>query len=62
MCDQSNIELSNTLTIGDGENDICMTKKAGIGISFCATHPTMNLVADFIVSERDMENIIHLIN
>lgn len=62
MCTQSNIDLSNTLTIGDGENDICMTKNAGIGISFCATHSTMNLVADFIVAERDMENIIHLIN
>lgn len=62
MCSKLNIELSNTLTIGDGENDICMTKNAGIGIAYCATHPTLNLVADYIIKEPDMQFIVDILN
>lgn len=61
LCQQRNIELSNTLTIGDGENDICMTKNSGIGVAYCATHPNLNLVADFIVSEPDLGKVVDLI-
>jgi glucosyl-3-phosphoglycerate synthase len=61
LCDSLKIDLTNTLTIGDGENDICMTKKSGIGISFCASSPMLNLVADFVISERDMMLIAELL-
>lgn len=61
LCDSLQIDISNTLTIGDGENDICMTKKSGIGISFCASTPMLNLVADFVITERDMGLIASLL-
>lgn len=62
MCDKLEIDLSNTLTIGDGENDICMTKNAGIGIAYCATHPTLPLVADFVITEPDMNLVAELVD
>lgn len=62
MCNKIGIGLENTLTIGDGENDICMTKNSGIGIAFCATHPNLNLVADFIINEPDMQLVAEAIN
>lgn len=61
LCESLQIDISNTLTIGDGENDICMTKKSGIGISFCASTPMLNLVADFVITERDMSQIADLL-
>jgi phosphoserine phosphatase SerB len=61
LCESLQIDPSNTLTIGDGENDICMTKKSGIGIAFCASAPMLNLVADFVISERDMSLIAALL-
>lgn len=61
LCESLQIDLSNSLTIGDGENDLCMTKKSGIGIAFCATAPMLNLVADFVITERDMALIAHLL-
>jgi HAD superfamily phosphoserine phosphatase-like hydrolase len=54
ICKTLGVELENTIAIGDGENDICMIKKSGIGIAYCASHPTLNLVADFVITEPDM--------
>lgn len=61
ICDQYSVELKNTLYIGDGENDICAIKHAGIGISFCATHPLVNTVADFVIHEPNFSEIQPLI-
>lgn len=42
------ISIHNTVAIGDGENDYCMIRHAGTGISFNATNPVINEVSDFI--------------
>ena len=62
MCNKLDIGMSDTIVIGDGENDICMIKHAGIGISYCATHPTVELVADFAIKEPDMSFIIDCVS
>ncbi|MGA1379397.1 MAG: HAD-IB family phosphatase [Chitinophagaceae bacterium] len=54
ICQQLNIDIANTIAIGDGENDICMVKKSGIGIAYCSSNQTLNLVADFIIKEKDL--------
>jgi len=61
ICNNLNIDLSNTLTIGDAENDICMVNKSGIGISYCSSSQTLDSVADFVIKEKDMELINNLI-
>lgn len=61
ICSNLNIVLSNTLAIGDAENDICMVNKSGIGISYCSSSQTLDSVADFVIKEKDMELINDLI-
>jgi phosphoserine phosphatase SerB len=53
ICEKYGVDLKNTLVIGDSENDVCIIKKAGVGISFCATYPMLDLVADYVIKEPD---------
>ncbi len=62
ICNELTIDIENTIAIGDGENDICMVRKAGIGIAYCSSNQTLNLVADFIIKEKDMGLINDLIS
>lgn len=55
------VELKNTLMIGDGENDICCLKKAGIGISFCAVSSLVDSVADYHIHEPDFQLLIPIL-
>ena len=54
------IDLKNIVAIGDGENDICMIKNCGIGISFCSDNKYLNLVADKIISEKSFASILSI--
>lgn len=62
VCSKYGVAIKNTLVAGDGENDICMIKKAGVGISFCATYPLLDLVADYVVKDADFKRIIEIID
>jgi glucosyl-3-phosphoglycerate synthase len=62
ICGQYKVDLKNTLMIGDGENDICCLKKAGIGISFCSTSNLVDAVADYVIKEPDFQRLIPILN
>lgn len=49
---QYDVEMQHILAIGDGVNDICMVRKAGIGIAFNTQHAQLKEVADHIFEER----------
>ena len=51
------IDLKNIIAIGDSEPDICMIKDCGIGIAFCSSNETLNLVANKIISERSFSSL-----
>lgn len=53
LCEKYQIDIKNTLYVGDGENDICCIRNAGIGISFCSTNNLVDTVADFTIKEPD---------
>ncbi len=53
ICSRYNIPVEDTLAVGDSENDICMIRKAGIGISFCSSNSLLDAVADFVIKEPD---------
>jgi glucosyl-3-phosphoglycerate synthase len=57
-----NIDVKNIIAIGDSESDICMIKDCGIGISFCSSNETLNLVANKIMNERSFSFLIDFIN
>lgn len=49
------VHVADTLAIGDGENDICMIKNAGIGVSFCSSNNLLDAVADLVIKEPDFK-------
>ena len=56
-----NASIADTLSVGDSENDICLIKKSGIGISFCSTNRLVDSVADFIIKEPDFNLLTPII-
>jgi len=61
ICGQYKVDLKNTLMIGDGENDICCLKKAGIAVSFCSTSNLVDSVADYVIKEPDFKRLIPIL-
>jgi len=62
ICDKYDVDLKNTLVIGDGENDICCIRKAGIGVSFCSTNHFVDSVADYIIKEPDFKLLLPILD
>jgi len=62
ICDKYDVDLKNTLVVGDGENDICCIRKAGIGVSFCSTNHLVDSVADYIIKEPDFNLLLPILN
>jgi glucosyl-3-phosphoglycerate synthase len=56
-----NIDVKNIIAIGDNENDVCMIKDCGIGVAFCSSNETLNLVASKIISERSFTSLVEFI-
>ena len=61
VCGNYGVDLKNTLVIGDGENDICCIRRAGIGISFCSSNAMVDAVADYIVKEADFGQLVPIL-
>lgn len=62
ICNNYNVDLKNTLVVGDGENDICIIRKAGIGVSFCSANIYLESLADYIVKEPDFNLLIPILS
>ncbi|ULQ54657.1 HAD-IB family phosphatase [Flavihumibacter fluvii] len=62
VCNRYKVDLKNTLVIGDGENDICIIRKAGIGVSFCSTNIYVDAVADYVVKAPDFSLLVPLLD
>jgi len=60
LAEKYKIDIKNTIAVGDSENDICLIKESGIGISFCSENKYLNLVADQIISERSFIKILDI--
>ncbi len=62
ICNNYEVYLKNSLVIGDGENDICCIRKAGIGVSFCSTDKFVDSVADYVIKEPDFKLLKPILN
>lgn len=58
LSEKYNIKLSDMIAVGDSENDICMVKLAGIGVSFCSDNKILNMVADKIIKNKSFKEIL----
>jgi HAD superfamily phosphoserine phosphatase-like hydrolase len=57
---QFQVPGKNVIAIGDGENDFCLLREAGMGISFCATYKRLDVVADMVIKEPSFEQILEV--
>ena len=62
LSEKYNIDISNMIAVGDSENDICMIKLAGIGVSFCSENKLLNSVADKIIKTKSFRELLNFAN
>lgn len=58
---ENNLELSQTIAMGDGANDLPMIQAAGIGIAFCAK-PIVREQAPYQINEADLYKVIEIVD
>ena len=58
---ENGLELSQTIAMGDGANDLPMIKTAGIGIAFCAK-PIVREKAPYQITEPDLYKVIEILD
>jgi len=61
LAEKYRIEIQNIISVGDSENDFCLIKESGTGVSFCSENKYLNYVADKIISEKSFSEILDLI-
>jgi glucosyl-3-phosphoglycerate synthase len=55
------ISLADAVAVGDSENDICMVKMAGTGISFNSTTPNLDEVADYTFRATSLQPVLSVV-
>lgn len=55
------ISLADAVAVGDGENDICMVKMAGTGISFNSVSPVLDEVADYVFRDTSLKPVLGVV-
>lgn len=54
------INMANSVAVGDGENDICMVKMAGTGVSFNSTNNLLDSVADYVFKDGSLRPVLEI--
>ncbi|MBN8702128.1 MAG: HAD-IB family phosphatase [Bacteroidetes bacterium] len=58
ICNKYNVSISNVIAVGDGENDMCMIKFAGIGVSYCTKNELVIQNADVILKTSSFYQLL----
>jgi hydroxymethylpyrimidine pyrophosphatase-like HAD family hydrolase len=48
------------VAVGDAENDICMVKMAGTGVSFNSTNLEVDQVADYVFRDQSLKPVLEI--
>ncbi len=56
------IDVRIITAIGDSDNDICMIRECGTGISFCSGNKYLNLVADHLITVPSFSPLLEILN
>jgi phosphoserine phosphatase SerB len=57
-CKKYKVKLENCIVVGDSDNDICMIRHAGIGVSFCTNNELLKSVAKKHINERTFSELL----
>jgi len=52
------VPLAQTVAVGDNTSDICVLRRAGLGVAFNPKHPDLSRHADVTVSEPDLRGLL----
>lgn len=55
---QYKIDINNAIAVGDSDNDLCMIRNVGIGVSFCSPNELLNFVADKKITESSFRDLL----
>jgi phosphoserine phosphatase len=58
--EETGVDMSQTVAVGDGANDIPMIETAGLGIAFCAK-PAVQQAASVAINTRDLMKVLELL-
>ncbi len=61
ILDRFGINMADAVAVGDGENDVCMVKLAGTGISFNSTNQLIDHVADYIFRDQSLKPVLDVV-
>lgn len=56
------IDIRDITAIGDSDNDICMVRECGTGISFYSQNKYLNLVADHLITVRSFAPLLEIVS
>ncbi len=59
FCKHLSIDISETMSFGDGGNDITMLRHAGIGVAMGNASPHVKESADYITDDSDSDGILN---
>jgi phosphoserine phosphatase SerB len=54
------INIKNTIAVGDSLNDLCLVRQTGLGIAFCTNNELLNHYADIIINERSFSRLLEI--
>lgn len=54
------IPISNIISVGDGEADICMLKFSGLGVAFCSDNITLKKISHAEINEKKFKAILNI--
>ena len=58
IAEKYNINRQNIIAVGDGEQDLCMIKYAGIGVSFRSKNQELNFIADKTIKNKSFKSLL----
>jgi glucosyl-3-phosphoglycerate synthase len=58
ICKRYHVKLEDCIVVGDSDNDVCMIRHAGTGVSFCTTSEMLKNTARIHIEQRKFNELL----